>query len=85
MDKGQLDKAILSDQKDNHDMIICNNGMKVHMPMMAVGGTTTWDIMDKTCSSSHNNLHYERHTLQRQQTMHQQSSLSLEYIVKNQL
>ena len=45
---------------------------------------TTWDIKDKTCNIDHNNLHCQHQMPQRQQTIHQQSRLFLEYVTMSQ-
>ena len=71
-------------KQQQNNMITPINGMKIHMPMMGIGGTIAWDSMDKTYSIRHNNLHYQHHKRQHQQTMHKQSRSSLEYIVRNQ-
>ena len=58
-------------KQQQNNMITPNNGMKIHMPMMGIGGTIAWDSMDKTYSIRHNNLHYQHHKRQHQQTMQQ--------------
>ena len=65
-------------QWQQSNMTTHNNGMKIHMVMITIGGTT-WDIKDKTCNINHNNLHGQHQMPQLQQTIHQQSRLLLEY------